>query len=62
MLDMTKPAGSVVAVPPASIDAEYRRYRRQVFAGIFAGYAAYYLVRNNLALAIPDILRDHPEY
>ncbi len=62
MLDTPKPAGSVAAVPPASIDAEYRRYRRQVFAGIFAGYAAYYLVRNNLALAIPDILRDHPEY
>jgi OPA family glycerol-3-phosphate transporter-like MFS transporter len=49
-------------VPPASIDAEYRRMRRRVFAGIFAGYAAYYLVRNNLALAIPDILREHPEY
>ena len=62
MLDTPKPAGSIAAVPPASIDAEYRRYRRQVFAGIFAGYAAYYLVRNNLALAIPDILRDHPEY
>jgi OPA family glycerol-3-phosphate transporter-like MFS transporter len=62
MLDTPKPAGSVAAVPPASIDAEYRRYRRQVFAGIFAGYAAYYLVRNNLALAIPDILRDHPQY
>jgi OPA family glycerol-3-phosphate transporter-like MFS transporter len=62
MLDTPKPAGSVAAVPPASIDAEYRRYRRQVFAGIFAGYAAYYLARNNLALAIPDILRDHPEY
>jgi hypothetical protein len=25
--------------------------------GIFGGYAAYYLVRNNLALAIPDILK-----
>jgi len=33
-----------------------------VFAGIFLGYAAYYLVRNNLALAIPDILVEHPEY
>jgi MFS transporter, OPA family, glycerol-3-phosphate transporter len=33
-----------------------------VFAGIFVGYAAYYLVRNNLALAIPDLLRDHPHY
>ena len=36
--------------------------RRQVFAGIFVGYAAYYLVRNTLALAIPDILRGIPEY
>jgi OPA family glycerol-3-phosphate transporter-like MFS transporter len=44
------------------VDAEYKRLRRQVFAGIFLGYAAYYLVRNNLALAIPDILREHPEY
>jgi glycerophosphoryl diester phosphodiesterase len=33
-----------------------------VFAGIFVGYAGYYLVRNNLALAIPDLLREHPEY
>jgi OPA family glycerol-3-phosphate transporter-like MFS transporter len=32
------------------------------FCRIFAGYAAYYLVRNNLALAIPDILAAHPEY
>ena len=44
------------------IDAEYRRLRRQVFVGIFLGYAAYYLVRNNLALAIPDILKAHPEH
>ena len=33
-----------------------------MFAGIFLGYAAYYLVRNNFALAIPDILRAHPEH
>ena len=33
-----------------------------MFLGIFVGYAGYYLVRNNLALAIPDILREHPEY
>ena len=31
-------------------------------SGIFLGYAAYYLVRNNLALAIPDILREYPQY
>jgi OPA family glycerol-3-phosphate transporter-like MFS transporter len=43
-------------------DRCYKRLRRQVFTGIFVGYAAYYLVRNNLALAIPDILKEHPEY
>jgi OPA family glycerol-3-phosphate transporter-like MFS transporter len=62
MLDMLKPAPGGAAVPTAEIDAEYQKQRRRVFAGIFAGYAAYYLVRNNLALAIPDILREHPEY
>lgn len=43
-------------------EREYRLNRRRVFLGIFFGYAAYYLVRNNLALAIPDILREYPEY
>jgi OPA family glycerol-3-phosphate transporter-like MFS transporter len=45
-----------------AIDTAYRRHRRNVFAGIFIGYAGYYLVRNNLALAIPDILRDYPQH
>ena len=49
-------------VPADRIDAEYRRYRRRVFSGIFVGYAAFYLVRNNLALAIPDILTAYPQY
>ena len=44
------------------VDQEYRRHRRSVFAGIFVGYAAYYLVRNNLALAIPDILAEYPQH
>jgi len=52
----------VATVPAASVDREYKRHRRSVYAGIFIGYAAYYLVRNNLALAIPDILREHPQY
>ena len=52
----------VAAVPAANVDREYRRHRRQVFVGIFAGYAAYYLVRNNLALAIPDLLKEYPQY
>ena len=48
--------------PAADVDATYRRERRRVFAGIFIGYAGYYLVRNNLALAIPDILAAYPGY
>jgi MFS transporter, OPA family, glycerol-3-phosphate transporter len=52
----------VGTVPSESVDREYKRHRRSVYAGIFIGYAAYYLVRNNLALAIPDILREHPQY
>jgi OPA family glycerol-3-phosphate transporter-like MFS transporter len=52
----------VTAAPPSGVDREYRRHRRSVYAGIFAGYAAYYLVRNNLALAIPDILKEYPQH
>ena len=61
MIDAVSTAGSS-GIALATVDREYRRNRRSVFAGIFAGYAAYYLVRNNLALAIPDILAAHPEY
>jgi MFS transporter, OPA family, glycerol-3-phosphate transporter len=50
------------SVDRASVDHEYRRHRRSVFAGIFGGYAAYYLVRNNFALAIPDILTEYPQH
>jgi MFS transporter, OPA family, glycerol-3-phosphate transporter len=52
----------VAIAPSASVDREYRRHRRSVYAGIFVGYAAYYLVRNNLALAIPDILAQYPQH
>src|SRR4030095_10097432 len=35
---------------------------RSAYAGIFVGYASYYLVRNTLALAIPDILKEYPQH
>src|SRR5215218_10249155 len=52
----------IKATDTATIDREYRRNRRSVYIGIFAGYAAYYLVRNILALAIPDILKEYPQH
>lgn len=62
MFGFLKPAPAAPPLPPAEADAAYRRLRRQVFIGIFVGYAAYYLVRMNLSLAIPDILREFPGY
>jgi MFS transporter, OPA family, glycerol-3-phosphate transporter len=62
MIGLLKPAAFTAPLPAEQVDPTYRRLRKRVFAGIFVGYAGYYLVRNNLALAIPDILREHPHY
>ncbi len=62
MIGFLKSSPAAAALPPDLVDPEYTRLRRQVFIGIFLGYAAFYLVRNNLALAIPDILREYPQY
>jgi OPA family glycerol-3-phosphate transporter-like MFS transporter len=52
-------------VPPAKpriaeqeIDDTYKKMRWQVFIGIFVGYAGYYLIRKNFALAIPNLIEE----
>jgi OPA family glycerol-3-phosphate transporter-like MFS transporter len=62
VISLLRPRPPAPPLPAERIDPEYRRLRRQVFAGIFIGYAAYYLVRKNFALAMPDILREYPHY
>jgi len=62
MWSILKPAPPIPPLPAGRIDPEYRRLRRRVFGGIFIGYAAYYLVRKNFALAIPDVLEAYPQY
>ena len=62
MIGFLRSAPPAERLHPDVVDPAYRRLRLQVFAGIFLGYAAYYLVRNNLALAIPDILKEYPQY
>ncbi|WP_325984546.1 glycerol-3-phosphate transporter [Providencia stuartii] len=52
---MFKPAPHISRLPAEKIDPVYRRLRWQIFIGIFLGYAAYYLVRKNFALAIPAL-------
>jgi MFS transporter, OPA family, glycerol-3-phosphate transporter len=61
MLGVLTPAPDAPRLPADRIDPEYRRLRRQVFIGIFVGYAAYYLVRNTFALAVPDLLKLYPQ-
>ncbi|MBL9200280.1 MAG: MFS transporter [Opitutaceae bacterium] len=62
MLSLFRPAPAAPSVPADRIDAHYGRLRWQVFIGIFVGYAGFYLVRNNFALAMPAILKAHPEF
>jgi OPA family glycerol-3-phosphate transporter-like MFS transporter len=62
MIGFLRPAAFAAPLPPDQVDPCYRRLRRRVYIGIFIGYAGYYLVRNNLALAIPYLLAEHPEY
>ncbi|MBS0366849.1 MAG: MFS transporter [Proteobacteria bacterium] len=62
MFALLKPAPARAPVPADQVDPLYRRLRRRVFIGIFIGYAGYYLVRKNLALAIPDMLKAYPAY
>jgi OPA family glycerol-3-phosphate transporter-like MFS transporter len=62
MISFLKPAPDAPRLPADRIGPEYRRLRLQVFIGIFIGYAAYYLVRKNFSLAMPDILKEFPQY
>ncbi len=59
----TRRRNPLAAPPPAprlpddEVARRYPRLRVQVFAGIFIGYAAYYLIRNNVPL-VATLLRD----
>jgi len=57
MLKFLDPPAAKPLIPQIKIDAEYKKMRLKVFLGAFLGYAAYYLVRKNLALALPGMLK-----
>ncbi len=56
MLSIFKPAAHQPRVDDSRVDPLYRKLRWQIFLGIFFGYAAYYLVRKNFALAMPYLV------
>ncbi|SJZ61559.1 glycerol-3-phosphate transporter [Sediminibacterium ginsengisoli] len=51
-----QPAAHKPLLPKEAIDPTYKKLRLQVFAGIFIGYAGYYLVRKNFSMAMPDLV------
>jgi len=56
MLGIFAPAAHRAPLPADRIDPVYRRLRWQIFAGIFIGYAGYYLLRKNFSLAMPYLV------
>lgn len=59
MINIFKPAPHIERVPEEKVDPLYRRLRIQVFIGIFIGYAAYYFIRKNFALAMPYLDKEY---
>lgn len=53
-----KPAPFIERLPQEGIDPEYKRYRAQILATIFVGYAGYYLVRANINVAKPYLISE----
>ncbi len=56
MFKFLKPPAQRPAIADDQKDAAYKKYRWQVFLGIFIGYAGYYLVRKNFTMAMPDLI------
>jgi OPA family glycerol-3-phosphate transporter-like MFS transporter len=56
MLNFLKQPENRAPIPEEKVDSAYKKYRFQVFAGIFIGYAGYYLVRKNFSLAMPHLI------
>ncbi|OOR98428.1 glycerol-3-phosphate transporter [Haemophilus paracuniculus] len=59
MFSFLKASAPAPRIEDARVDAEYKRLRWQVFAGVFIGYAAYYLIRKNFSLAIPYLIDEY---
>ncbi|MFA8300614.1 MAG: glycerol-3-phosphate transporter [Hyphomicrobiales bacterium] len=56
MLNFLRPPAHKEIMEESKVDPTYKKLRWQVFAGIFFGYAGYYLVRKNFSLVMPDLI------
>ena len=53
MFSFLKPRAATQTVAAADVERTYKVYRIQALLGVFFGYMAYYIVRNNFALSTP---------
>ena len=53
MFSILKPKVATSKVAPEDVERIYKVYRIQALLGVFFGYMAYYIVRNNFALSTP---------
>ena len=58
MIGLLKPAPAAPPLPEEDAAIAYKKMRLRVFAGIFIGYAGYYLVRKNFSLAMPYLIEE----
>jgi len=56
MIGFLKPKPHKETLADNQVDQVYPKYRLKVFLGIFIGYAAYYLVRKNFSLVMPNLI------
>ncbi len=56
MFDFLKAPPAKPLIAKEEIDKKYKRLRLQVFIGIFVGYAGFYFIRKNFALAMPNLI------
>lgn len=57
ILGFFDPAPPIPRLPDSEVAKKYPFYRLRVFAGIYFGYAAYYLTRSNFPLAAPHLIK-----
>ena len=53
MFSFLQPRAATQTVAAADVERTYKVYRIQALLGVFFGYMAYYIVRNNFALSTP---------
>lgn len=58
MIGFLRPPSHQQPLPKEQVDPSYTKLRRQVYLGIFFGYAGYYLVRKNFTLAMPHLIEE----